>query len=161
MDADPCNKGDSTSVCETYHIREIVSNVINKCGPNNKILHLYDHIADQLSKRRSTNPPTNLSFIDDGHLEVIGSKYGFADKSGDWPLLDQVRGIRFEFIEGARRSVDICIDGALEFDIPAVELVEIEISYHGQVNILAGPDCEAKSIHLSSQSSVSQANAKD
>ncbi|ONI17714.1 hypothetical protein PRUPE_3G176000 [Prunus persica] len=97
--------------------------------------------------------PKNPSFIDDGRLEVIGSVFQFMDRSRKWTLLDQVQGIRFEFIKGAeghaRWSVDISIDGAPEFDIPAVELVEIEISYQGQVNILAGPNCEARSIHHS------------
>ncbi|BFG25669.1 hypothetical protein CerSpe_119430 [Prunus speciosa] len=92
--------------------------------------------------------PSFPSFIDDGLLEVIGR-----NRKGDWALLDQVRGIRFEFIEGAILFVDITIDGA---SCPSYDLVEIEISYHGQVNILALPDCAAKSIHLSSQSSVSQ-----
>ncbi|PQQ21247.1 uncharacterized protein Pyn_05416 [Prunus yedoensis var. nudiflora] len=94
------------------------------------------------------------SFIDDGRLEVIGDERW----SSDWALLDQVRGIRFEFIEGAKWPLDIRIDGAF---LPTNDLVEIEISYHGQVNILALPDCAAKSIHLSSQSSASQAKAKD
>ncbi|ONI17711.1 hypothetical protein PRUPE_3G175800 [Prunus persica] len=94
--------------------------------------------------------PTNLSFIDNGRLEVIGSGLGFWDKSSNWPLLDQVRGICFEFTKGARVLVGISFDdGAKEFEIPTDELVEIEISYHGQVNILAGLNCEAKSIHHS------------
>ncbi|PQQ02893.1 diacylglycerol kinase 5-like [Prunus yedoensis var. nudiflora] len=104
------------------------------------------------------NPSFIPSFIDDGRLEVIGRE----DSRSDWALLDQVRGIRFEFIEGAKGTVCICIDGApWIWPILTNDLVEIEISYHGQVNILALPDCAAKSIHLSSQSSVSQANAKD
>ncbi|ONI17718.1 hypothetical protein PRUPE_3G176200 [Prunus persica] len=105
--------------------------------------------------------PTNLSFIDDRCLKVIGSIKRYSDDGRDRTLLDQVRGIRFEFIKGAEGYARITIDGAPEFDIPTDELAEIEISYHGQVNILAGPNCPAKSIHLSSQSSVSQANAKD
>ncbi|BFG25663.1 hypothetical protein CerSpe_119370 [Prunus speciosa] len=100
--------------------------------------------------------PNNPSFIDDGRLEVIGRE----DWHSDWALLDQVRGIRFEFIEGAGGYVTINIDAA-SWQRKIDELVEIEISYHGQVNILALPDCAAKSIHLSSQSSFSQANAKD
>ncbi|XP_021811746.1 diacylglycerol kinase 6-like [Prunus avium] len=106
------------------------------------------------------NPSFVPSFIDDGRLEVIGHK----DWGSDWALLDQVRGIHFEFIEGAQGSAAyIIIDGGVNgmWHIPTNDLVEIEISYHGQVNILALPDCAAKSIHHSSQSSVSQANAKD
>ncbi|ONI17723.1 hypothetical protein PRUPE_3G176200 [Prunus persica] len=109
----------------------------------------------------SWKTPTNLSFIDDRCLKVIGSIKRYSDDGRDRTLLDQVRGIRFEFIKGAEGYARITIDGAPEFDIPTDELAEIEISYHGQVNILAGPNCPAKSIHLSSQSSVSQANAKD
>ncbi|XP_008229559.1 PREDICTED: diacylglycerol kinase 5-like [Prunus mume] len=105
--------------------------------------------------------PTNPSFIDDGRLEVVGSKSDFWYGGIDWPLLDQVRGVRFEFIEGARGVVHLRIDEGMSFGIRIEELVEIEISYHGQVNILALPDCAAKSIRLSTQSSVSQANAKD
>ncbi|KAL6286961.1 hypothetical protein ACE6H2_011351 [Prunus campanulata] len=106
------------------------------------------------------NPSFIPSFIDDGRLEVISCKYDVLDFRRDWALLDQVRGIRFEFIEGAGENVNINIDAASwQWEID--ELVEIEISYHGQVNILAGPNCAAKSIHQSSQSSVSQANAKD
>ncbi|XP_034227590.1 diacylglycerol kinase 6-like [Prunus dulcis] len=105
--------------------------------------------------------PTNPSCIDDGRLEVVGSKSDFWYGGIDWPLLDQVRGIRFEFIEGAGGVVDLRIDEGMSFGIRIEDLVEIEISYHGQVNILALPDCAAKSIHHSTQSSVSQANAKD
>ncbi|CAB4304399.1 unnamed protein product [Prunus armeniaca] len=102
--------------------------------------------------------PTILSFIDDGCLEVIGSEERFFEESRDGTLLDQVRGIRFEIIKGveglAGGPVKVCIDGPTEFSIYTDELVEIEISYHGQVNILAGPNCEAKSIHHSKLHSV-------
>ncbi|CAL9013229.1 unnamed protein product [Prunus brigantina] len=106
-----------------------------------------DHWAAE-NMMEAGETPTNLSFIDDGRLEVIGSAYGIWAESGDWTIFDQVRGIRFEIRKGATRSVGISIDGA-EFQIPTDELVEIEISYHGQVNILAGPNCQAKSIHHS------------
>ncbi|PQQ00306.1 diacylglycerol kinase 5-like [Prunus yedoensis var. nudiflora] len=102
--------------------------------------------------------PKNPSFIGDGRLEVMG---GFEGRYGR-PLRDQVRGIRFEFIEGATKFVSINFDGApWTLDSPTNNLVDIEISYHGQVNILAGPNCAAQSIHHSAQSSVSQADAKD
>ncbi|PQQ02895.1 hypothetical protein Pyn_40001 [Prunus yedoensis var. nudiflora] len=116
---------------------------------------------DSHSWKTPKNPSFVPSFIDDGRLEVIGRE----DWRSDWALLDQVRGIHFEFIEGAKGSAYIIIDGTPSnsgmWHIPTNDLVEIEISYHGQVNILALPDCAAKSIHHSSQSSVSQANAKD
>ncbi|BBH08887.1 hypothetical protein Prudu_021224, partial [Prunus dulcis] len=149
-DVDPCNRGDTISVCGTYRIKEVVSNVISKCDPNNT-LHL--KITLLIISLKEDPPlyegsihikevtPTNPSCIDDGRLEV--------------------RGIRFEFIEGAGGVVDLRIDEGMSFGIRIEDLVEIEISYHGQVNILALPDCAAKSIHHSTQSSVSQANAKD
>ncbi|CAL9013226.1 unnamed protein product [Prunus brigantina] len=88
----------------------------------------------------------NSSFIDDGRLEVIGFEYCNMEPL----LLDQVRGIRFEFTKHARGHLSITIDGGEpDFKITTDELVEIEISYHGQVNILAGPNCQAKSIHHS------------
>ncbi|VVA29031.1 PREDICTED: diacylglycerol kinase [Prunus dulcis] len=163
-------RGDTISVCGTYRIKEVVSNVISKCDPNNT-LHL--KITLLIISLKEDPPlyegsihikevtPTNPSCIDDGRLEVVGSKSDFWYGGIDWPLLDQVRGIRFEFIEGAGGVVDLRIDEGMSFGIRIEDLVEIEISYHGQVNILALPDCAAKSIHHSTQSSVSQANAKD
>ncbi|CAB4304402.1 unnamed protein product [Prunus armeniaca] len=98
--------------------------------------------------------PRILSFIDDGCLEVIGSEEQFSDKSRHRPLLDQVRGIRFEFIEGASGFVELGIDGGMLSLIPLGGLVEIEISYHCQVNFLALPNCPAKSIGDSSAAST-------
>ncbi|CAL8138217.1 unnamed protein product [Prunus armeniaca] len=99
-------------------------------------------------------PRRILSFIDDGCLEVIGSEEQFSDKSRHRPLLDQVRGIRFEFIEGASGFVELGIDGGMLSLIPLGGLVEIEISYHCQVNFLALPNCPAKSIGDSSAAST-------
>ncbi|XP_062008061.1 diacylglycerol kinase 5-like isoform X1 [Rosa rugosa] len=91
------------------------------------------------------------SFIDDGHLEIIGLTDVLLAQN-EHIRLGQVRGIRFEFIKDAAESVNMKIDGAPWKKIPLEGIIEIEMSYHGQVNILANGDCPAKrSNHNSSQ----------
>ncbi|XP_062009053.1 uncharacterized protein LOC133725707 isoform X1 [Rosa rugosa] len=91
------------------------------------------------------------SFIDDGYLEIIGSKDDLLSQKKRWIRLDQVREIRFKFIEDSVEVVNMMIDGVLWKKTPLDGLVEIEISYNCQVNILVKQDYSARSIHDSSQ----------
>ncbi|XP_040371109.1 diacylglycerol kinase 5-like isoform X3 [Rosa chinensis] len=91
------------------------------------------------------------SFIDDGHLQIIGCRDVFFPLSEGSIHLGQVRGIRFEFIDGEEEVVNMTIDGTPWENIPldGTGITVIEITHHCQVNILAYPycDCPPKSIH--------------
>ncbi|XP_062009067.1 uncharacterized protein LOC133725718 [Rosa rugosa] len=109
------------------------------------------------------------SVIDDRHLEIIGYRDVFFPLSEGSIHLDQVRGLRFEFIDGEEEVVKMTIDGAPWENIPidGTGITVIEITHHCQVNILANPryDCPLKSIHDSSPPDSSENddenNAKD
>ncbi|XP_050381093.1 uncharacterized protein LOC126798237 isoform X2 [Argentina anserina] len=105
------------------------------------------------------------SFIDDGHLQIIGYKDVLFPLSEGSVHLAQVRGIRFEFIEGEEEDVNMTVDGAQWENIPLVTglddtgITVIEITHNCQVNILANLtnpycDCQVKSIHDSSSSDI-------
>ncbi|BFG25666.1 hypothetical protein CerSpe_119400 [Prunus speciosa] len=99
--------------------------------------------------KENENRHLTPSFIDDGHLEIIGFKDVFLPQNEHWIRLDQVRGIRFEFLEGAAEVVNMRIDGAPWKKIPLDGITLIEISYHCQVNILAKENCPAECIRAS------------
>ncbi|KAM5580096.1 hypothetical protein ABKV19_009704 [Rosa sericea] len=91
------------------------------------------------------------SFIDDGHLQIIGYRDVFFPLSEGSIHLGQVRGIRFEFIDGEEEVVNMKIDGTPWENIPldGTGITVIEITHHCQVNILTNPycDCPPRSIH--------------
>ncbi|PRQ52111.1 putative diacylglycerol kinase (ATP) [Rosa chinensis] len=104
-------------------------------------------LVDEIELQRGLSS----SFIDDGYLEIIGSKDDLLSQKKRWIRLDQVREIRFKFIEDSVEVVNMMIDGVLWKKTPLDGLVEIEISYNCQVNILVKQDYSARSIHDSSQ----------
>ncbi|XP_050381154.1 diacylglycerol kinase 1-like isoform X2 [Argentina anserina] len=87
------------------------------------------------------------SFIDDGRLEIIGSRDDMLCPKKRWIRLDQVREIRFKFIEDSAEVINMMIDGVPLKKSPLDGLDAIEISYHRQVNILVEQGYSAKSIH--------------
>lgn len=91
------------------------------------------------------------SFIDDGCLDIIGSKDDLLSQKKRWIRLDQVQEIHFKFIEDSATVVNMMFDGVPWKRAPLDGLLEIGISYHCQVNVLVKQDHSAKSIHDSSQ----------
>ncbi|XP_024179593.2 uncharacterized protein LOC112185567 isoform X1 [Rosa chinensis] len=87
------------------------------------------------------------SFTDDGRLEIIGSRDDLLSPKKRWIRLDQVREIRFKFIEESAEVVNMMIDGVPLKKSPLDGLDEIEISYCRQVSVLVEQGYSAKSIH--------------
>lgn len=92
-------------------------------------------------------------YVDDGLIEVVGFRDAWHGlvllaPNGHGTRLAQAKRIRFEFHKGATNHTFMRIDGEpwkqpLPVDDDAVV---VEISHHGQVNMLATHDCRAKSI---------------
>ncbi|KNA08305.1 hypothetical protein SOVF_163750 isoform B [Spinacia oleracea] len=99
---------------------------------------------------RDLTPP----YVDDGLIEVVGFRDAWHGlvllaPNGHGTRLAQAKRIRFEFHKGAAEHTFMRIDGEpwkqpLPVDDDAVV---VEISHHGQVNMLATHGCRARSMH--------------
>ncbi|XP_062009050.1 uncharacterized protein LOC133725705 isoform X2 [Rosa rugosa] len=87
------------------------------------------------------------SLIDDGRLEIIGSRDDLLCPKKRWIRLDQVREIRFKFIGDSAEVINMMIDGVPLKKSRLDGLDAIEISHHRQVNILVEQNYSANSIH--------------
>ncbi|KAL3322713.1 hypothetical protein AABB24_040017 [Solanum stoloniferum] len=102
---------------------------------------------------RDLTPP----YVDDGLLEVVGFRDAWHGlilftPGGHGTRLAQANRIRFEFHKGAGEHTFMRMDGEpWKQPLPIDDdNVVIEISYFGQVNMLATPHCLSKSINLPS-----------
>ncbi|KAI9075304.1 hypothetical protein K1719_042709 [Acacia pycnantha] len=98
---------------------------------------------------RDLTPP----FVDDGLLEIVGFRNAWHGlvllaPKGHGTRLAQARRIRFEFHKGAAEETFMRIDGEpWKQPLPVDDdTVVVEISHHGQVNMLATHDCKSRSI---------------
>ncbi|GLT86992.1 hypothetical protein SLE2022_050970 [Rubroshorea leprosula] len=99
---------------------------------------------------RDLTPP----FVDDGLIEVVGFRDAWHGlillaPKGHGTRLAQAHRIRFEFHKGAADHTYMRIDGEpWKQPLPIDDdTVMVEISHHGQVNMLATHDCRSKSVH--------------
>ncbi|KAL1203142.1 Diacylglycerol kinase 6 [Cardamine amara subsp. amara] len=98
-------------------------------------------------------------FVDDGLIEIVGFRNAWHGlvllaPNGHGTRLAQANRIRFEFKKGAAKHAYMRMDGEpwkqpLPLDD---ETVMVEISHHGQVNMLAANNCRSKSMYASSSS---------
>ncbi|XP_009592556.1 diacylglycerol kinase 5-like isoform X1 [Nicotiana tomentosiformis] len=107
--------------------------------PNKKKLH-----------ERDLTPP----YVDDGLLEVVGFRDAWHGlilftPGGHGTRLAQAKRIRFEFQKGAGEHTFMRMDGEpWKQRLPTDDdTVVIEISHFGQVNMLASPHCQSRSIN--------------
>lgn len=98
---------------------------------------------------RKLTPP----FVDDGLIEVVGFKDAWHGllllaPKGHGMRLAQAHRIQFEFRKGTMDHTYMRIDGEpWKQPLPLDDdTVVIEISHHGQVNMLATSDCRAKNV---------------
>ncbi|XP_054816053.1 diacylglycerol kinase 5-like isoform X2 [Prosopis cineraria] len=98
---------------------------------------------------RDLTPP----FVDDGLLEIVGFRNAWHGlvllaPKGHGTRLAQARRIRFEFHKGAAEETFMRIDGEpWKQPLPVDDdTVVVEISHHGQVNMLATRDCKSRSV---------------
>ncbi|KAE9616843.1 hypothetical protein Lal_00034153 [Lupinus albus] len=99
---------------------------------------------------RDLTPP----FVDDGLIEVVGFRNAWHGlvllaPNGHGTRLAQAHRIRFEFHKGAADSTFMRIDGEpWQQPLPVDDdTVVVEISHHGQVNMLATHICKSKSMY--------------
>lgn len=99
---------------------------------------------------RDLTPP----YVDDGLIEVVGFRDAWHGlvllaPNGHGTRLAQANRIRFEFHKGAADHTFMRIDGEPWKQPLSVDddTVMVEISHHGQVNMLATQGCRSKSIH--------------
>ncbi|KAK3040295.1 hypothetical protein RJ639_028210 [Escallonia herrerae] len=107
--------------------------------PNKKKLH-----------SRDLTPP----YVDDGLIEVVGFRDAWHGlvllaSNGHGTRLAQASRIRFEFNKGAADHTFMRVDGEpWKQPLPMDDdTVVVEISYFGQVSMLANPHCRSKSVH--------------
>ncbi|GMJ06441.1 diacylglycerol kinase 5 [Hibiscus trionum] len=112
------------------------------------------------SRRRQCNKDFTLPYVDDGLLEVVGFRNAWHGlvclaPKGHGTRLAQAHRIRFEFHKGAADHTYMRIDGEpWKQPLPVdTDTVVVEISHHGQVNMLATGDCQSKSVNDTSSSS--------
>ncbi|XP_023635106.1 diacylglycerol kinase 6 isoform X2 [Capsella rubella] len=101
-------------------------------------------------RHRSLTPP----FVDDGLIEIVGFRNAWhglvlLTPNGHGTRLAQANRVRFEFKKSAAKHAYMRMDGEpwkqpLPLDD---ETVMVEISHHGQVNMLATNSCSSKSMH--------------
>ncbi|ESR60640.1 hypothetical protein CICLE_v10015037mg [Citrus x clementina] len=115
------------------------------------------------SQYKDFTPP----YVDDGLLEVVGFRDAWHGlvlyaPSGHGTRLAQAHRICFEFHKGGADHTFMRIDGEpWKQPLPVDDdTVVVEISHHGQVNILATRDCQSKSVRDPS-SSPSQHGSED
>lgn len=106
------------------------------------------------NSKKSNYRDLTLPFVDDGVFEVVGFRdawHGLAllAPNGHGTRLAQASKIRFEFHKGAADCTFMRIDGEpWKQPLPQDDdAVVVEISHHGQVNMLATSSCRSKSIH--------------
>uniref|UniRef100_A0A7C9CGG6 Diacylglycerol kinase n=1 Tax=Opuntia streptacantha TaxID=393608 RepID=A0A7C9CGG6_OPUST len=99
---------------------------------------------------RDLTPP----YVDDGLIEVVGFRDAWHGlvllaPKGHGTRLAQAHRIRFEFHKGAADHTFMRIDGEpWKQPLPVDDdTVVVEISHHGQVNMLASHGCVSRSIH--------------
>ncbi|KAK4792174.1 hypothetical protein SAY86_022609 [Trapa natans] len=104
------------------------------------------------SKWRHHDEKFTAPYVDDGLIEVVGFKDAWHGlvllaPNGHGTRLAQARGIKFEFHKGVAEHTYMRIDGEpWKQPLPKDDdTVVVEISHHGQVNILATHDCRSKS----------------
>ncbi|CAH2077715.1 unnamed protein product [Thlaspi arvense] len=113
-----------------------------------------ENFKNQMVNQRSQTPP----FVDDGLIEIVGFRNAWhglvlLTPNGHGTRLAQANRIRFEFKKGAARHAYMRMDGEpwkQPLPLDDDETVMLEISHHGQVNILATDNCKSKSMHESS-----------
>ncbi|XLS85045.1 hypothetical protein HN51_035211, partial [Arachis hypogaea] len=101
-------------------------------------------------EQRDLTPP----FVDDGLLEVVGFRDAWHGlvllaPKGHGTRLAQAHRIRFEFHKGTADHTFMRIDGEpWKQPLPVDDdTVVVEISHHGQVNMLATETCKSKSVN--------------
>ncbi|KAF1882650.1 hypothetical protein Lal_00002830 [Lupinus albus] len=111
---------------------------------------------------RGLTPP----YVDDGLIEVVGFRDAWHGlvllaPKGHGTRLAQAKRIRFEFHKVATDHTFMRIDGEpWKQPLPIDDdTVEVEISHHGQVNMLATHDCKSKSVY--NPSSLHLVDAED
>ncbi|CAL0323669.1 unnamed protein product [Lupinus luteus] len=99
---------------------------------------------------RDLTPP----YVDDGLIEIVGFRDAWHGlvllaPNGHGTRLAQAKRIRFEFHKVATDHTFMRIDGEpWKQPLPIDDdTVEVEISHHGQVNMLATHDCKSKSVY--------------
>ncbi|CAN8326214.1 unnamed protein product [Cochlearia groenlandica] len=111
---------------------------------------------------RSLTPP----YVDDGLIEIVGFRNAWhglvlLSSNGHGTRLAQANRIRFEFKKGAAKHAYMRMDGEPwkqplpDDDDDDDETVMVEISHHGQVNMLTTHNCKSKSMHESSSTARS------
>ncbi|OIW15520.1 hypothetical protein TanjilG_27371 [Lupinus angustifolius] len=111
---------------------------------------------------RDLTPP----YVDDGLIEIVGFRDAWHGlvllaPNGHGTRLAQAKRIRFEFHKVATDHTFMRIDGEpWKQPLPIDDdTVEVEISHHGQVNMLATHDCKSRSVY--DPSSVHLVDAED
>lgn len=96
-------------------------------------------------------------FVDDGLIEIVGFRNAWhglilLSPNGHGTRLAQANRVRLEFKKGAAKHAYMRIDGEpWKQPLPSNdETVMVEISHHGQVNMLATQNCRSKSMYESS-----------
>ncbi|OAO96879.1 DGK6 [Arabidopsis thaliana] len=96
-------------------------------------------------------------FVDDGLIEIVGFRNAWhglvlLSPNGHGTRLAQANRVRLEFKKGAAKHAYMRIDGEpWKQPLPSNdETVMVEISHHGQVNLLATQNCRSKSMYESS-----------
>ncbi|KAK1308894.1 Diacylglycerol kinase 5 [Acorus calamus] len=105
------------------------------------------------SGRKKAERDLTAPFVDDGLIEVVGFRDAWHGlvllaPKGHGTRLAQARRIRFRFKKGAADHTYMRLDGEpWKQPLPVDDdTVEVEISHHAQVNILAIEGCRSKSI---------------
>ncbi|XP_027355513.1 diacylglycerol kinase 5-like [Abrus precatorius] len=115
------------------------------------------------NRKKSIYRDLTVPYVDDGLFEVVGFRDAWHGlvlfaPNGHGTRLAQTSRIRFEFHKGAADSTFMRIDGEpWKQPLPKDDdTVVVEISHHGQVNMLATPLCRSKSMHDPSSPMVNQ-----
>ncbi|KAL1345800.1 hypothetical protein HN51_019494 [Arachis hypogaea] len=106
------------------------------------------------TRRQQRQNDWTRPYVDDGLIEVVGFRdawHGLAllGPNGHGTRLAQARRIGFVFHKGATDHTYMRIDGEpWKQPLPIDDdTVVVEISHHGQVNMLATHECKSKSVH--------------
>ncbi|XP_004487339.1 diacylglycerol kinase 5-like [Cicer arietinum] len=106
------------------------------------------------NRRRQRDRDLTPPYVDDGLIEVVGFRDAWHGlvllaPNGHGTRLAQARKIRFEFHKGAVDHTYMRIDGEpWKQPLPTDDdTVLVEISHHGQVNMLATHDARSKSVY--------------
>ncbi|KAG5020961.1 hypothetical protein JHK87_016816 [Glycine soja] len=106
------------------------------------------------NRRKQSDRDLTPPFVDDGLLEIVGFRNAWHGlvllaPKGHGTRLAQAHRIQFEFRKGAADHTFMRIDGEpWKQPLPVDDdTVMVEISHHGQVNMLSTHNCKSKSVY--------------